>query len=254
MLRRSFLQTAVGSLTVSAAPTPLPDTPIRLGIDPYSIRDLGWKAMPLLEYAASFKLDAIQFSSLGDFESLEPEHLAAVKARAAQLGIRIDAGVGCICPTSKSWNPQNGDPVAYVSRGLAVAQAVGAKAMRCFLGSSEDRLGSQPIEAHMESAIKVFRAARNRALDAGVRIALENHSGDMQAHEVRTVIEESGKDFVGSCLDIGNPLWCVEDPMVTLEIAGVPMLRPLTFGTRSSMSIRAARPRSGSRWATARSI
>lgn len=220
MLRRTFLQTAVGSLAVSAALPSSSETPIRLGMDPYSIRDLGWKAMPLLDYAASFKLDAIQFSSLGDFESLAPEHLAAVKARAAQLGIRIDAGVGCICPTSKSWSPQNGDPVAYVSQGLAVAQAVGAKAMRCFLGSGEDRLGPQPIEAHMDAAIKVFRAARARALDAGVRIALENHAGDMQAHEVRTVIEESGKDFVGSCLDIGNPVWCVEDPMVALEILG----------------------------------
>jgi hypothetical protein len=31
------------------------------------------------------------------------------------------------------------------------------------------------------------------------------------------VIEEAGKDFVGACLDSGNPCWTLEDPHVTLE-------------------------------------
>jgi hypothetical protein len=55
-------------------------------------------------------------------------------------------------------------------------------------------------------------------MDLDVKIALENHSGDMQAREVKTIIETAGKDFVASCLDTGNPIWCVEDPFVTLEI------------------------------------
>jgi hypothetical protein len=39
----------------------------------------------------------------------------------------------------------------------------------------------------------------------------------MQAREVKTIIVESGPDFVASCLDTGNPIWCIEDPFVTLE-------------------------------------
>jgi hypothetical protein len=31
------------------------------------------------------------------------------------------------------------------------------------------------------------------------------------------VVEEAGKDFVGATLDTGNPLWVVEDPLVTLD-------------------------------------
>ncbi|MBV8817393.1 MAG: TIM barrel protein, partial [Acidobacteriaceae bacterium] len=54
--------------------------------------------------------------------------------------------------------------------------------------------------------------------DMNVKIALENHAGDMQAREVRTIIEESGKDYVASNLDTGNPMWVAEDPMVTLEV------------------------------------
>ena len=69
----------------------------------------------------------------------------------------------------------------------------------------------------MENTIKVFQSVRSEALDLGVKIALENHSGDLQAREVKTIIEEAGKDSVASCLDTGNPIWCIEDPFVTLE-------------------------------------
>ena len=39
----------------------------------------------------------------------------------------------------------------------------------------------------------------------------------MQARELKTLVEEAGKDFVGVCLDSGNPLWTIEDPHLTLE-------------------------------------
>ena len=63
----------------------------------------------------------------------------------------------------------------------------------------------------------MFRSVRSEAQDLGVKIALENHSGDLQAREVKTIILESGRDFVASCLDTGNPIWCIEDPFVALE-------------------------------------
>ena len=54
-------------------------------------------------------------------------------------------------------------------------------------------------------------------MDSGLKIAIENHAGDMQARELKMLIEEAGKDFVGACLDSGNPLWAIEDPHLTLE-------------------------------------
>src|SRR5207244_12469783 len=47
-----------------------------------------------------------------------------------------------------------------------------------------------------------------------------NQAREMQAREAQTIIEEAGKDCVGSCLDTGNPMWVAEDPFVTLEILG----------------------------------
>jgi 3-oxoisoapionate decarboxylase len=218
MLRRTFLETVPAAM--AAAPAGFAqanEVPVKLGFDTYSIRAFRWKAPQFLEYAAGLKLDTIQFSDMADYESYEPAYLQRVKDQAARLNISIDAGMGCICPSSKAFS-QNGPPVRErVLEGLRVAKAVGAKAMRCYMGSSADRLGPLPIEAHMENTVKVFQSVRSEALDLGVKIALENHSGDMQAREVKIIIEEAGKDYVASCLDTGNPILCIEDPFVTLE-------------------------------------
>jgi sugar phosphate isomerase/epimerase len=216
MLRRTFLQSSAAA--PAAALQSAAGGGVKLGFDTYSIRAYRWKAAQFLDYSASLKLDTIQFSSLGDYESLEPAYLKKVREQAERLGISIDAGMGCICPSSAAYNKKDGDPVANIIKGLEAAKMVGSHSMRCFMGSSADRRGTLPIEAHMENTIKVFRAARSRAQDLGVRIALENHSGDMQARELRTIIEESGKDYVGACLDAGNPILAVEDPLVSLEV------------------------------------
>jgi sugar phosphate isomerase/epimerase len=55
-------------------------------------------------------------------------------------------------------------------------------------------------------------------MDAGLKIAVENHAGDMQGRELKILIEEAGRDFVGACIDSGNPLWTIEDPHVTLDL------------------------------------
>ncbi len=215
MLRRTFLKSVPAAAALAgSAPA---DNGIKLGFDTYSVRAFKWKALELIDYAAGLKLDTLQISSLDDYENLEPAYLQQVKDRARKAGITLDAGMGCICPSSASYKKKDGDPAANIEKGLRVAKAIGATSMRCYMGANADRYGALPIEAHMENTVKVFRSVRTKAQDYGVRIAIENHSGDMQAREVKIIIEESGKDFVGSCLDTGNPMWVVEDPFVTLE-------------------------------------
>ncbi|HUS06269.1 MAG TPA: TIM barrel protein [Bryobacteraceae bacterium] len=239
MLRRQFLQAAAAITGVSSiARSQMQANGIRLGFDSYSLRAFHWKAIPLIEYAAAQKLDAIQLSSLEDYESFEPAYLTSVREAAARLGITIDAGIGCICPSSKSWNAKHGKPDEYILKGLGVAKAIGASSMRCFLGAAADRLSPGGIDRHIENTIRILKPLRSRALDVGVKIAVENHSGDMQARELRTLIEQSGKDFVAACMDTGNPMWVVEDPLVTLEILG-----PYTVTTHIRDSVVFEHPR-----------
>ena len=100
---------------------------------------------------------------------------------------------------------------------IVSARTVGSPIVRAVLGSSADRVGAIPIEGHIENTVRVLRAVKSRAVDSGIKIAIENHAGDMQARELKTLIEEAGKDFVGACIDSGNPLWVLEDPHLTLE-------------------------------------
>jgi sugar phosphate isomerase/epimerase len=82
----------------------------------------------------------------------------------------------------------------------------------------DDRASNGGIEARMADTIKVCRSARSQALDAGVKIAIENHAGDMQAWEIANLCEEAGKEYVGVTFDTGNSTWTMEDPLEALEI------------------------------------
>src|SRR5689334_13906605 len=131
MLRRTFLKSAPTAAALAAG---TPPAGIKLGFDSYSIRAFGWKAIQLLDYTAGLKLDTIQLSSLNDYESFDPAYLQKVKDHAERLGIVIDAGMGCICSSSASYNKKEGEPAAYLEKGLRVAKAVGATSMRCYMG------------------------------------------------------------------------------------------------------------------------
>ena len=62
-----------------------------------------------------------------------------------------------------------------------------------------------------------FRAdAFDGMADAGVKIAVENHAGDMQSRELKHLVEEAGPDFVGVNFDSGNACWTLENPVQAL--------------------------------------
>jgi sugar phosphate isomerase/epimerase len=94
--------------------------------------------------------------------------------------------------------------------------ALGSPVIRVVLGGGEDRRTEGGIEARIADTVKVCKACRSQAMDAGVKIAVENHAGDMQAWELVTLIEAAGKDYVGANIDSGNACWTMEDPLESL--------------------------------------
>ena len=241
MNRRSFISTSLKTTAVLALPrlalsdeatNPAPSKKLRLGFDNFSVRAMGWKAPALLDYAASLKLDSILISDLDAYTSLEESALKEVRAKALDLGIQIHAGTWSICPTSKFFKDKWGTAEEHLALGIRVAKALGSPVIRCILGMGDDRKSKGGIEARMEDTIKVCTACRSRAMDAGVKIAIENHAGDMQAWELVTLIEAAGKDYVGATLDSGNATWTMEDPLESLEILGP---YTLSTGIRDSM-------------------
>ena len=215
MKRRSFLATAAAAPL--AAAQQLRGLNVRLGIDLFSIRSQGWTPFEYLDYSAKWGAKVVHFSEIRFIGNLEPQHLKAVAAHAAKLGIEVEIGMRSICPTSSLFDPKQGTAEEQISRMVDAAVHVGSPIVRAFLGQAADRTGPIPMEQHIENAAKVLRNVRSKATDNGKKIAIENHAGDMQGRELKSLIEQAGKDFVGACLDSGNPCWAMEDPHVTLE-------------------------------------
>jgi sugar phosphate isomerase/epimerase len=235
--RRQFLSTALAASGVSAVPSLLAQDaaapkPLKLGFDNFSIRALGWKAPQLLTYAAAQGVDTVLFSDLDVYESHEEAYLKDIKAQADDLGIEIQAGTGGICASSSSFNEKWGSAEELLKLTLRVGHTLGSSAVRCYQGSARDRKSEGGLKARMKDTVKTCKAVEAMAKDLGVKIAIENHAGDLQAWQLKELIEEAGPDYVGATIDSGNATWTLEDPLVNLEI-----LAPyvLSSGIRDSM-------------------
>lgn len=213
MTRRAFVAATAAPL----AATPPSQSSVKLGIDLFSLRAQKWTPLKYLEYCAAQRVQVVHFSEIRFLGSLEPANLVAVRQRAADLGLHLEIGMKSICPSSKMFEPQLGTAEEQLARMITAAKTIGSPIVRCVLGSADDRRPG-PIESHIEDMVRVLHNVRSRATGEGIKIAIENHAGDMQARELKSLVEQAGSDFVGVCLDSGNPLWTIEDPHLTLDV------------------------------------
>lgn len=186
----------------------------RLGVDLFSVRSQKWSPFESLDYCAKLGAKLVHFSELQYLGSLDETNLLAVRDHAKKLDVAIEVGTRTFCPTSKSFDPKQGTAEEQMLRAINAARVTGSPIVRTFMGTSADR---DPIERHMEAMARLLKSMRSRITDLNLKIAIENHAGDMQARELKSLVEAAGKDYVGVCLDSGNPLWALEDPHLTLE-------------------------------------
>ena len=196
----------------------MPNPPLaRLGLDTYSLRAQNWDAFQQLDYCAARGVKVVHFSEPRLVGGFDPNHLQHVRAHADSRGLDIEIGMLSICPTSGIFDPAQGSAEDQLGRAVDAAVICGSPLVRCVLGNTFDRRTAGGIERHIEQVLQVLRRVRSRVMDAGVKIALENHSGDMQARELKLLVETAGTDLVGVCIDSGNAVWAIEDPHLTLE-------------------------------------
>lgn len=218
--RRNFLSTLTTSVLAGPMLAGAAPQKIKLGLDNFAVRAMGWKAPQLLDYADSLKCDALLISDLEAYESLEDSALKEVRKKADDLGIALYAGGWSICPTSVRFKKTWGTAEEHLRTGIRVATALGSPVYRVVLGAAEDRKTPGGIRARIADTVAVLKACRSAAMDAGVKVAVENHAGDMHSWELRDLVEEAGTDFVGVNIDTGNAAWTLEDPMDVLENLG----------------------------------
>lgn len=193
---------------------------LALGYDNFAVRAMGWKAEELIDHAVKLKVDSLFITDLFAFRSLEPGPLAEVRKRAEQAGVKLFLGTWSLCPSSPSFNDAWGSAEEHLATGVRVAQALGSPVLRVVLGSDKDRTTEGGIRARIADMVEFLKANRSVATDAGVKIAVENHAGDMHSLELRDLVEAAGSDYVGVNLDAGNAVWALETPLQNLENLG----------------------------------
>jgi 3-oxoisoapionate decarboxylase len=237
MTRRQMIHSTATAAVATAVPdvataATVASLSLELGFDNFSIRALGWKAPRLIQYAAEQKCDALLLSDFEVYESHDDAYLSDLGKKARDAGIKLYAGTGGISPKSVRFDKKWGTAEEHVALGIRIAKAVGSPVLRCYQGFADDRKSEGGIMARIADTVAVLKASASQARDAGIKIAVENHAGDMQAWELQQLIEEAGKDYVGATIDSGNATWALEDPLQNLEILG-----PYTVcsGIRDSM-------------------
>jgi sugar phosphate isomerase/epimerase len=212
MTRRNFLASALAAGSACfAAPRTWP-----LGLNTYCLRFQRWNDRQLMDYCAAKKLDAVFLQDSLDPGVMDPKHWAEVKAWSKELGLHLETGGGAILPKSAE---AYANTVATLRKNIERASAMGSPIVRALLASDRYSMPEGPVEQHMATTVKLLKEVRSQAMDAGLKIAIENHK-DLQAWETRQLIEAAGKEFVGSYLDTGNPVFVAENPMTTIEELG----------------------------------
>jgi len=219
--RRGLLRAAAVAAGLAAAPAPA--APVRprgipLGFDTFAVRSMRWNARQLIDHAVELGCDSVFITDFGPLEGRHDDAtLGALRRYAADRGVALALGSWSICPTSTTFKRDWGTADEHLALGIRMARALGSPAFRVILGNLEDRLSPGGIAARIADTVAVLRAAKSRAIDAGVRIAVENHAGDMHSRELLRLVEEAGPEFVGVNFDSGNACWTLEDPVAAID-------------------------------------
>ena len=166
-----------------------------------------------LEYCNSLGAGGIQAS----LASLDAAYLKKLRARAGELGMYIEVMIEL---------PK--EDASGFERAVQAAKDAGAVCLRtgCLGGRRYEDFSNL---ADWQAFVARSKAAIDRALPIVTRVqmplAVENHK-DWTAQELAALIKERSSEFLGVCLDTGNNIALLDDPMEAIEA-----LAPYTLAT-----------------------
>lgn len=231
MTRRSFIGSAItfGPALTHALAATTPNRKWRLGLNTYCLRFQRWNDRELMDYCIKQKLDAVFLQDSLDPGVMDPHHWTEVRAWSKDLGLHLETGGPALLSKTPGAHARS---VALLRTHINRAKAMGSPIVRALVASDRYSMPDEgPVEPHMEAAVKILREVRSQVMDSELKIGIENHK-DLHAWQTREIIESAGKEFVGSYLDTGNPVFVAEHPLTTVEELG-PLA--VTFHLRDSV-------------------
>lgn len=155
-----------------------------------------------LDEAAKIGAGAVQIP----FGISSKEKIAAIRARAEQLGIVLESTLAL--PAKDSEIPKFEAEISTLSElGVKVTRTV------AFPGRRYENFQSYAAfqEGERDARERISRA-EPIARKHNVRLALENHKDQRIAERV-ALLKEIESEYVGACIDVGNNISLLEDPI-----------------------------------------
>jgi 3-oxoisoapionate decarboxylase len=203
MNRRTFLATAAaGVLSAKAAE---PRSRMGIAVTSYLSFARPKDTLEFLEHANTLGAGGIQMP----LTSLEPDYVRKLRARAAEFGMYYEAIASL---------PGKDGASAFEST-VAAAKDAGALAIRvnCLPGRRYENFTNladwqQAVgEAHgkIDAALRIVEKHQ-------VPLAIENHK-DWTTDEMAALMKSKANRWLGVCLDTGNNIALLDDPMAVVE-------------------------------------
>lgn len=114
--------------------------------------------------------------------------------------------------------PQNESDTGRFDRELRTAKEAGASVFRSAMGGRRYEIFNDlaAFKEHKERCWRSMQLAAPVAKRIGVRIGIENHK-DFEAAELAGMLRRLGSEHIGSCIDTGNSIALLEEPLLTVE-------------------------------------
>lgn len=202
---------------------------MRLGIDGQKLPEAK-KRGPLksLEHVKELGLGGIFFSTILDMsETLDKGELADIRAKADELDLYLEAGVGKINPYCSAEAPEfraigDGDVILGFTRMIEASAAIGCRELWVSPGNfkseyrgrlANDRFRTDVTWGEQLLAIeKVLLKLAPVARANGAHLNMETHD-EITSFEILRLIEKVGEDCMGVVFDTANGLQRAEHPV-----------------------------------------
>ncbi|EJF42063.1 AP endonuclease, family 2 [Clostridium sp. MSTE9] len=167
----------------------------------------------LMDLAVEWGLDGLHITNV-DLESLDPAHLAKVKAAAEAHDLYLEYNVSFNAPCDPRVN-------STVKDALLNGKAIGAELVKFSLDIERPRplYGTcfyPDVMRQLSDRYDEFKANIPLMEELGLTISIENHC-DTYADEVIWLIQQLNHPDIGACVDTINSLVVLEGPEACVE-------------------------------------
>jgi sugar phosphate isomerase/epimerase len=162
-------------------------------------------ALDVLDHVQSLGVGSLQIM-VGDWDA---EFARQMRAASEGYGIALEGIVEM---------PKHEADVSRFDKDIRTALEAGVQLHRSALGDRRYEVFERVSDhqAFLEGAENSLRLAEPILERYGVTVGIENHK-DFEAHELAGLLRRFSSEWIGSCVDTGNGLALLEDPLETVE-------------------------------------